>query len=77
MGPYAAGLPVYHNQDRLLQPKDLERKRSALNHGVEPDPRAALDSIGDQQGPTSNVVVDNVMIGEHSDWISAGFTHPL
>ena len=33
----------------------------SAGHGVEPNPRAALDSVGDQDGTATNEVVHDVM----------------
>ena len=73
MSPHTPGLPVTHDQDALSQAEHLEGVGLTFNHGVEPDPRAAEYSEGNQNGPTANSVVHYVVVGHHADRIGAAF----
>ena len=75
--PHGLGLSVNHGENVPQQPEDLEGEGLAVYHGVEPDPRAALDSEGDEYWPAGDGVVDDVVEPEHAGRVGAGLTLPL
>ena len=77
MLPHCAGLPVDHGEDVLEETEDLEGERRTVNQGVEPDPRATLDSVCDEDWSPGNRVVDDVVVIDHPDGISASLSHQV
>ena len=52
-----------------MQAKNLKGEALTIQHGVEPDPRSALDSEGDQKGLPGNSIIHDMMEPEHAQWI--------
>ena len=75
--PNRAGLAIDHGQHVIQQAEHFEREETATYEGIEPDPRAALDSIGNEEWSATYGVVDNMMISQHLNGVCAGFVSPL
>ena len=67
--PHGARLAVLHEEHPLVEPEQVKGQGLPIHHGVEADPGAALASIGDEDRPAVNGVVDDVMEPYHADWI--------
>ena len=66
MCPNRASFSINHGEDFLEETKNFKGMALAIHHGVEPDPRAALDSEGDQKGRLSDSVIHNMMEPQHA-----------
>ena len=46
--PDGPSFTVFHSEDVIQQPKDLKGMEPSIEYGIEPDPRATFNSIGDK-----------------------------
>ena len=60
--PHGACLAVDHRQHPIQQAEYFEGQETVVHERIEPDPRAALDSISDEERSSSYVVINDVMI---------------
>ncbi len=74
MRPDGAGLPISHQENAHVEAQEVEGEVLAVRLGVETDPGAALNSIGDEKGLTFHGIVRDVMKAHHGNGVGAGFS---
>jgi hypothetical protein len=69
--PDGASLSIKHREHAVFEAEYFKGVPLAVDHGVEPDPRIAENSVCDQHGPAVDIVICDVMEPHHAQGISA------